>query len=735
MSSAPRGRAIEIWGGPECTLNRVGARYFDPLERSGHAQRLDDLDRFAHLGITALRYPVLWERVAPESLDAPSWQWSDLRVERIRELGMRPIAGLLHHGSGPRYTTLLDPSFPELLARYAGMVACRYPWLADYTPVNEPLTTARFSGLYGLWYPHHRSTRSFVRALLNQVRGTVLAMQAIRRVNPTARLIQTEDCGRCYGTRQTQSQAAFENHRRWLTWDLLCGRVDAQHPLFRFLIRHGASHAELDWLRAHPAPPQVIGLNYYVTSDRFLDHRLDRYPVETHGGNGRIAYADVEAVRVRRDGLAGHAAHLLEAWRRYQLPVALTEVHLACTREEQARWLVEAWHAAAAARDGGADVVAITPWALLGSFDWDSLVTLPRGHYEAGAFDVRAPKPRPTAVSTVIRQLATGVAPSDAMLTGPGWWRRPARLLRLRGAEEPLVPANRPLVILGGNGTLGAAFQRIAAQRGLAVRGVDRRAADITDAAAVERALAGLDPWAVVNATGYVRVDDAERDSDACFSVNTIGAVNVAAACQQLRVPLITYSSDLVFDGGQAQPYTENDAPRPLNIYGASKAEAERRVLSLLPRALVIRTSAFFGPWDRSNFVVKTLEAIRRGERFAAAADLVVSPTYVPDLVHASLDLLIDGEHGVWHLTNDGAVSWLDFARAAAHACGERAHLIDPVSAADLGWPAPRPAYSALASVRGQVMRSTADALQAFAATTQWRETRNDDVETSLGHA
>jgi dTDP-4-dehydrorhamnose reductase len=122
-----------------------------------------------------------------------------------------------------------------------------------------------------------------------------------------------------------------------------------------------------------------VGLNYYVTSDRVLDHRLDRYPPSRHGGNGALRYADVEAVRTRRRGLVGHRAHLFEAWWRYRLPVALTEVHLACTREEQARWLAEAWEGARTARADGADVVAVTPWALLGSYDWDSLVTAPRG--------------------------------------------------------------------------------------------------------------------------------------------------------------------------------------------------------------------------------------------------------------------------------------------------------------------------------------------------------------------
>ena len=142
-----------------------------------------------------------------------------------------------------------------------------------------------------------------------------------------------------------------------------------------------------------------------------------------------------------------------------------------------------------------------------------------------------------------------------------------------------------------------------------------------------------------------------------------------------------------------------------------------------MPKALVIRTSAFFGPWDVGNFVVQALAAIRHGKRWHAAADVVVSPTYVPDLVHAALDLLLDGESGIWHLSNDGAFSWFELARAAAEACGDDASLIEPAAAAALGWPAARPNYSALASTRGQVMRPTADALNAFAQHTQ-RQTR-----------
>ena len=144
-----------------------------------------------------------------------------------------------------------------------------------------------------------------MRALLNQVAAIVLAMRAIRAVNPRARLIQTEDCGRTFSTPRLAYQAEFENHRRWLTFDLLTGRVDARPSVAgRGWSRRGA-HAEASgraWPQ-HPCPPDVVGLNYYLTSDRFLDHRLDRYPGRGAGGNGRHVYADVEAVARARPGM------------------------------------------------------------------------------------------------------------------------------------------------------------------------------------------------------------------------------------------------------------------------------------------------------------------------------------------------------------------------------------------------------------------------------------------------
>lgn len=722
MSSVDPGEApLEMWAGLECTVNRVGDVYHDQLERNGHADRLADLDLFAELGVERIRYPLLWERVAPRGLACADWAWSDARMQRLRALGLKPIVGLVHHGSGPRHTSLLDPSFAEGLAEYAGAVARRYPWVEDFTPVNEPVTTARFSGLYGFWYPHHRDVRSFVRALLVQCRATVLAMRAIREAIPRARLVQTEDFGRVLSTPALAGQARYENRRRLLSMDVLCGLVTPEHPLWGELLQAGASEDELLWFQGEPKP-DVIGLNYYLTSDRLLDTRCDRYPAHCQGGNGRQVYADVEAVRAWGGGITGHRRLLDELWRRYRRPLAITEVQAACTREEQLRWLQEAWDAARAARADGVDVRAVTAWALLGSWDWHGQVTRADGYYEPGVFDARHARPRPTALARMVRDLATRGAHGHPVLSSPGWWRRPERLLYPRvgppparaAAPTPPAPAP-PILITGGTGTLGRAFARFCQTRGLAYRLLTRRDVDVADPSGVAVALERYAPWAVVNAAGYVRVDQAEHEAERCYRENALGPAVLARACRDRGVRLLTFSSDLVFDGAARVPYVESDGVAPLGVYGRSKARAESQVLRLLPGALVVRTAAFFGPADEHDFLAAALRTLAVGQRFRAACDTVVSPTYVPDLVEASLDLLVDGEHGLWHLANDGALSWADFAREGAALAGLDPGLVEPCETPSLQLAARRPAYSALGSERGRILPALGVSLRRWA--------------------
>ena len=730
--------SVELWGGIECTVNRVGDQYFDQVALTGHDHRIvGDLERFAGLGVRTLRYPVLWERIAPDSIADANWSASDLALSTMRDLGIAPIVGLVHHGSGPRHTSLIDSEFGAKLSAFAAAVARRYPWVSMYTPINEPLTTARFATLYGLWYPHHRNDHSFARAIVNQCEAIRKSMTAVRSVNPDARLIQTEDLARTYSTPSLDYQASFDNNRRWLTFDILTGRLDEWHPLWWYLLESGITRHELQSFLTHPCVPDMLGVNHYVTSDRYLDDRVDRYPAQSRGGNGRHAYADVEAVRVLEDGIAGPAGVVREAWARYEIPLAVTEVHLGCTREEQLRWLREAWRVAKGLRQENVDIRAITVWALLGGYGWPTLLTSRFESYESGAFDLRSRPPRATALATMTRALATCGSYDHPVLGSPGWWRRSSRLTTRRAESEicrlPEPPAGnhaRVILITGSEGTLGRAFNRIAEQRGLACRAAGRKELDICSKRAVADYLDHVDPWAVINTAGYVKVDDAENDAAQCYAVNTEGASLLAEECVRRGIQFATFSTDLVFDGNKRAAYLETDPASALNTYGASKVLLERRVAEL-PGCLVIRTSAFFGPWDQQNFLSITFEQLRRGCPVRVANDTVVSPTYVPDLVNVALDLIIDHEHGIWHLANRGALTWYEFATLAAERAGLDPTLILGKATDELSLRARRPPFSALGSERGKLMPALEDAINRWLAAVGASWLHQKELETS----
>jgi len=723
------GDALELWGGHECTVNRVGDRFFDQTVRSGHQDRLSDLQQFADLGVKALRYPVLWERVSPERPDQYDWRWSDERLGELQILNVRVIAGLVHHGSGPRYTHLLDEGFAPGLAAHARAVAERYPWIKDWTPVNEPLTTARFSALYGHWYPHARDEGAFFSALLNQIDAVRLSMKAIREVIPDARLIQTDDLGHTFATPPLEHQAAFDNERRWLGWDLLTGRLAPGDMMWRRMAEHGLE-ARVAALVADPCPPDVVGVNYYLSSERFLDHRADRYPLHCRGHNFEQSFADVEAVRAVAPGPMGIERLLLATWERYGLPIAITECHNGCTRDEQMRWFAETWDAAQHLRARGVPIQAVTAWSLLGAFDWNRLLTVDDGHYEVGVFDIRAPEgPRPTAMAALCQRLAAEGSDATSMprhpvMAGPGWWSRdiryiyePVRLANPRGRRSWRHHGGaqaRPILIAGASGALGQALARACEHRGLPFVLTDRRELAIDDISAIEIALQRFDPWAVVNAAGFGRIDAAEAAPQACLDANAVAVEHLVEACDARGVRLVGFSSDLVFDGRSYRPYVETDAPNPLNVFGRSKALAEQ-AMAVGADTLTIRTGALFSPEDEFDVAHKVVQALSRRQVFAAAGDLTVSPTSVYDLVEHTLNLLIDGERGIWHLANVGEITWADFARTLAVALHLDERLVQSVPASAFGWAAQRPAYCALGSARGVLMPTLDSAIAHYA--------------------
>ena len=703
---------LELWGGVECTVVRIRDEFRNQVIETGHSSRLTDLDAIAGLGIKAVRYPIVWETVGPESPRELDFSWHDQRLDRLRELGIRVIGGLVHHGSGPRYTNLLDPDFGKKLADYADTVARRYPWIDTWTPVNEPLTTARFACLYGHWYPHRHSIDEMFQALGNECLGTALAMEAIRANSPSAKLMVTEDLGKTFATEPLAYQAEHENERRWLSLDLLAGHVVPGHRFHDWLLKSGVPEQALTTLAAGAGLPDLLGINHYLTSERFLDHRAERYPGVAPGSNGRHSYVDLEAVRIDKlKHQVGPAKRLREAWDRYHLPIVVSEVHHGCTREEQVRWFADVWRAAEQERRRGADIRAVTLWSMFGTVDWRSLLTRREGVYDVGAFDTRSETPRPTLVAKTAARLGRGEKVDLPLLDVPGWWKRPGRtyarprfdMLSGNGAKRA-----RPLLITGGTGTLGRAFSTICAHRGLAHVLTTRAELDITDEASIAAALERYKPWAVINTAGFVRTWEAEANADECFRINATGPELLGRACKLQGIPLVTFSSDLVFDGTLGRPYVEPDRPAPKCPYGQSKADAEARLMEIGADALIVRTSAFFGPWDRYNFLFNTVEALRRGEDVYASDRTVVSPTYVPDLVHASLDLLLDGETGIWHLTNQGAISWYELARGMADHARLDARKIRVADVAE-------PADTSLTSTRGLLLRPLDQALAAYA--------------------
>ncbi|MCW3081582.1 family 1 glycosylhydrolase [Segetibacter sp.] len=710
---------IEIWGGLECSLNRVDDTYMDQLVLSGHYTRgSEDIKRFADLGIKALRYPILWEKHAAQKDTIIDWSYSEARLNELNQAGIEPIAGLVHHGSGPIYADFFDGSFAEGLGEYAGKVAAQFPWITYYTPVNEPLTTARFCGLYGHWYPHKANTLDFLKILLAECKGTVLAMQAIRKVNPNAKLVQTEDIGKTQSSHKLRHQADFENKRRWLSFDILAGKINKNHSLWGYLTGEGLTEEDFQFFAENPCPPDIMGVNHYVTSERYIDEKIEKFPAHTIGGNGIDVYADVEAVRVGKN--EGPEVLFKEVWERFHLPIAITEVHLHCTREEQLRWFNYIWTAVNKLKDEGADIRAVTAWALLGSFDWCSLLTKPVGIYEPGLFDVRAlAEPRPTALTKLVKSLAEGTEFTHPVFKEDGWWKRSCAVTYHLDEIDITSPPKRkpqgnPLIIIGKTGTLGSAFSRLCELRGIHHILLGRQEVDISDVADIERMVKHHNPWAIVNTAGYSKIDEAEKAVEDCFMVNSVAPKFLSTVCRKYGIQFVTYSSDLVFDGKKNNPYLESDFVSPLNIYGQSKAMAEENVLKNDPNALIIRTGAFFGPWDRCNFVHDALKSFSNEQAFAAPKDVTVSPTYVPDLVHTTLDLLIDEANGIWNISNKGSISWAMLAYEVANRSGYNPKHFRAVTLPEMNFLASRPTYSVLTTEKGFELPNLDNALDRF---------------------
>jgi dTDP-4-dehydrorhamnose reductase len=238
---------------------------------------------------------------------------------------------------------------------------------------------------------------------------------------------------------------------------------------------------------------------------------------------------------------------------------------------------------------------------------------------------------------------------------------------------------------------------------------VDLDELDVTDSGAVAAAVADFGPGTVLHCAAMTDVDGCETDPERARLVNVEGTRNVASACGD-RVRLVHVSTDFVFEGEAGRPYDEEAATAPISEYGRTKLEAERLVRGLCPNHAIARTAWTFAPWGR-NFVRSILRAARERGSLRVVTDQVGSPTYALDSAEALWRLASSEARGTFHVVNSGIVSRCEFAREICMAAGLTDVAIEPIRSADLGQPARRPAYSALANTKLPPLRDYHEAL------------------------
>jgi dTDP-4-dehydrorhamnose reductase len=249
------------------------------------------------------------------------------------------------------------------------------------------------------------------------------------------------------------------------------------------------------------------------------------------------------------------------------------------------------------------------------------------------------------------------------------------------------------LLVTGAAGMLGRDVTAAAARAGHAVTPLSRRELDVCDAAAVRAVVAAARPDAIVNCAAWTDVDGAEADERAATAVNGAGAGNVAAA----GAFVVSVSTDYVFDGTAREPYVESAPTAPVSAYGRSKLAGEHAVAEAAPDAhAIVRSSWLFGEHG-ANFVATMLRLAGERDSLTVVDDQVGCPTFTGHLAVALVEIAEHRLHGIRHVAGAGSCSWHDLAAATFAATGADVELARGRTA-DLGRPAPRPAYSVLRS-------------------------------------
>jgi dTDP-4-dehydrorhamnose reductase len=254
------------------------------------------------------------------------------------------------------------------------------------------------------------------------------------------------------------------------------------------------------------------------------------------------------------------------------------------------------------------------------------------------------------------------------------------------------------ILITGAGGQLGTDLTRLGGVDGRhQVVGATRSQLDVGDRDAVLSAVTGLHPDLVVHAAAWTAVDACELDPDHAWRVNALGSRYVAEAVRLVGAHLVAVSTDYVFDGTSPNPYNEWDRPSPVSVYGRSKLGGEKEIRAILPGATIARTSWVCGPHG-ANILKAILRLAGSGEPLRFVDDQRGCPTFTEDLAGMLLHLGISRRPGLFHVTNQGATTWFEFARDVVSAAGLSRAMVQPIRTSDLDPPRPahRPANSVL---------------------------------------
>lgn len=337
---------------------RPGLRALDEYELTQHyRQWKHDLALVAETGVQAVRWGIPWYRVQP----APNqwdWAWTDQALDYlVNAKGLTPILDLMHYGT-PLWldNSFINAGYPQRVAEYAHEVVARYkPLVRYYTPLNEPMVNADMCGNKAEWPPYLSGGDGYVKLVLALAKGIVLTTQTLKAEQPDAVTVQVEALWHTFTQNdELRERVAHDNARQFLCFDLTTGRVDNDHPLAGYLRAHGATDADFDWFRKNAVTFDIFGANFYPWSYGELQLQPDgltRYLTGATPGD-KIALV------------------LREAYRRYHMPVMVTETSANADVAGRAQWMDETLDTVRALRAEGIPIMGYTWFPLFTMIDW-----------------------------------------------------------------------------------------------------------------------------------------------------------------------------------------------------------------------------------------------------------------------------------------------------------------------------------------------------------------------------